>query len=240
MSWLGLGFFFHEESQKWAGLGLLGIISQMLVKGIYKPAPKGHRPSRKTQGFKLFFNVSSGWACFGDKHVNKNTTHRDQFGIPIGVCFEKQRASTRKTAKRLQFCAPKTKGTGHILVLGGAKGFLYTPWPCRPGAIYRSLFRSQIFFVRRLVSRIRLLHNWISFVLYSLLLCGACLSFFVFGLKFLWYYILVWGSFATGPSFANWFRRSKNMWASLLIRVKLEMLRSHNMLADRQTQCQFC
>ena len=31
---------------------------------------------------------------------------------------------------------------------------------------------------------------------------------------------------------------SKSLWASLLVKVKLAMLRSHNIFADLRTQCQ--
>ena len=93
----------------------------------------------------------------------------------------------------------------HILLDGLTRRYIYIYIYIY---IYVDLFCSQIPFVCRSISHfIFLFLEVLVFLL--MLLRGACLSLFVFGVRFSRACILVCGSFATGPSFADCFRRCK-------------------------------
>ena len=58
-----------------------------------------------------FLDSGPNGACFGMRNTIKNKPRSVHFGIPIGVRFEKHRASTRKTMFRVKLCSPNLGGT---------------------------------------------------------------------------------------------------------------------------------
>ena len=133
-------------------------LSRFLVQArrFSKLTPTGLMTAPQTNVIYEVFSILV-WVglVLGSETCKKNKPHPSQFGIPIGVRFEKHRASTRKTRFRGQLCSPRNGGTPKREVMRGQKD-LYILLHLFGPAPYIDLFRSQIQFVRRLVSHIRL------------------------------------------------------------------------------------